>query len=400
VSESTIRKRTGARRARPRRLLPRALPALLSIPFLLLAGAGILGGYLHSGQFWWAAVAAVVLPASVIALAVVTGLMILMRRWDWATANAALLCLVMLSMLPFERFGAPPPPEEGDLVIMSFSVARHGETVEGLALDLLELLDEQQPDVVVLQKTAAWRQRETPGMALVADYVQPSLDSLGYLLAIPARLADRRTQLPVLTRPNGPTVLAQREGTLADDLLASRYVRTHFRWNGREAVLYNVHLRGYGAEKPWEEARFPLLQPRDWLPFVRRYRKAFRLRAEEVRLLREQLAAEELPVIVAGDLNVTARNWDYRQLARHRTDAFRAAGRGWGATYRGDLPLVRIDYVLLDQAFEVVSAHVPNVRFSDHRPVVATIRWAGEHNSSVRTGVFSDPNGPNPDPSP
>lgn len=398
VRATTTAARTGGRRAG--RLIAGALPALLSLPVLLMALAGLLGGYLHSGHFWWAAIAAVLLPATVAVLAVLTALLILLRRWRWATLNASVLCVAMLSMLPYERFGVPPAPGADDLVVMSFSVARHGESAEQLGLDLLALLDEQQPDLVVLQKTSAWRQRDRPGLALVADYVQPSLDSLGYLLAIPARLAARRTQLPVLTRSYGPVILAQREGALADDGLASRYVRTHFQWRGREAVLYNVHLRGYGPEKPWEEAHFPLLQPRDWLPFVRRYRKAFRLRAEEVRLLRAQLAAEQLPVIIAGDLNVTARNWDYRQLARNRIDAFRAAGRGWGGTYRGDRPLVRIDYVLLDRAFEVVSAYVPNVQFSTHRPVVATIRWAGEHNAAVRTGVVSVPDGPDPRPLP
>jgi endonuclease/exonuclease/phosphatase (EEP) superfamily protein YafD len=336
-----------------------------------------MGGFLHSGHFWWAAIAAILMPA-ILALLVVAGLvMLLARRRIWAGVNGVLVILMFLLLIPFTLFGSHFEPDDGDLILMTFSVPRFGDTVEGLAEDVFNLLEQEHPDVIVLQETAAWHQLDEPDRPFIADYVQPSLDSLGYVLAIPDRLEGRRTPLPVLTREGGPTVLAQREGSLADDPLASRYLRTHIEWRDREAILYNVHLRGYGAAKPWEEARFPLVRPRDWLPFLRRYRSAFRQRAAEVRDLRGRLDAEELPVVLAGDLNVTPQNWDYRQLSRSRTDAFRAAGRGWGGTYRGDLPLVRIDFVLVDRDFDVVAAHVPKVQFSDHRPVVARIRWRG-----------------------
>lgn len=377
------------------RRLPSLLPALLNAPLLLLVAAGLMAQYLHPGPFWWAAMAAVILPISAAALAVATLALLALRRTRWALLNGVLLLFAIARLAPAGLLASSdvPPAGEDDLVMMTFSVPRYGESAEVLAQDVFDLLASERPHVVALQETSAWRRREAPGTPRIADYVSPALDSLGFVLAIPARLAAARTRLPLLSHSGaGPVVIEQQEGSLAvgePSAEDGRYVRTRVRWRGRDAVVYNVHLRGYGTDKPWEEAEFPLLRPRTLLAYVRRYRNAYRRRAGEVRLLEGHLANEQLPVILAGDLNVTPNNWDYRVLARGRTDAFRTAGRGWGLTYRGNRPLVRIDYVLVDDAFEVVHAHVPEVTFSDHRPVVAHLRWrapAGSNATAPRGG--------------
>lgn len=355
------------------------LAGLVNAGLLALVALGLGGLYLHPGLFWWTAVGAVLLPYAVSLLILVALITLASRQWGWTLANALVALLALVHFIPTERFTSALEPSEDDLVVMTFSVPRFGETAEGLAQDVHDLLAGERPDIVALQKAAAWWHVDEPEAPQIADYIRPAIDSLGYELAIPNRLADRRTSLPILTRgEGGPIVLDQQEGTLGTDANAGRFVRTRMRWRNRDAVLYNVHLRGYGAEKPWEDDSFPLLRPNDWLPFIRRYREAFRLRVDEVRTLRERIDREDLPVIVAGDLNVTSRNWEYRQLARDHVDVFRTVGRGWGGTYRGDLPLVRIDYVLSDTAFTAVKGHVPRVQFSDHRPVVARLRWRFE----------------------
>jgi endonuclease/exonuclease/phosphatase (EEP) superfamily protein YafD len=346
---------------------------------LALTAIGLAAAYLDPYHFWWAAVVAVLLPYLVILVALAVVALLAFRFYGWAAVATLLLLLGAARLAPLERLTHRPAASGPDFVMMTFSVPRFGESAEALANDVFALLESEEPHLVALQEAIAWRRAEAPGTPRIADYVRPALDSLGYLLAIPAQLAEARTPLPVLTRyPDGPFVLSQREGSLGqtrNGLGASRYLRTHLRWQGREAVLYNVHLRGYGVEKPWEAEGFPLMRPKAWLPFVQRYRLAFRLRSVEARDLRDRMDSETLPVILAGDLNVTPDNWDYRLLSRGMTDAFRRGGRGWGGTYRGDRPLVRIDYVLVDPAFEVHTAHVPDVRFSDHRPVVAGLRW-------------------------
>lgn len=346
---------------------------------LALVGLGLAGGHLDPGPFWFAAMAAVALPYATLLLALTALPALLARRWGWVAANALVLVLALARVLPAERLAARPAPGPGDLVLMTFNVPRHGETAEGLARDVYDLVRAEEPDLVALQGPTTWRVAGRTRTAAVADYVRPILDSLGFALSVPADLPRGGLPQPVLTRRESglEAVETARTSSLGEHVhgRASLYVRARIAWDGREAVLYNIHLRGFGPEKPWGEEHFPWLRPAEWRPFLRRYRQAYRLRAQEVRALRARVEAEELPVILAGDFNATPYNWEFRQLARGRIDAFRARGRGWGGTYRSDLPLVRIDHVLADPAFEVVAAHVPDVRFSDHRPLVVRLRW-------------------------
>ncbi len=342
-----------------------------------LIGLGYAAVHIDPRTFWWGELVAVALPALALLLLVLTVVPAAAGRWRWVAVHAVVLVVLALRLVPFERLGPGPAHTAGDLVVMTMNVPRFGPSAEQLAADVVGLLDAEEPALVGLQETVARYGDRPPYRPEIASYVRPAVDTLGYLLAIPP---EWQTHQPLLVRadaPGGLDVLEQSQESFAagaEDRGASKYVRTRFRWNGREAVHYNLHLRYFGEEKPWE-ADVRLFQPATWLPFVRRYREAYRLRAAEVEQIARVIDADTLPVIVSGDFNATANNWGYHQLAEGRHDAFRIAGSGWGGTYRGDVPVVRIDHVLVDPAFEVAGAHVPAVTFSDHRPLVVRLRW-------------------------
>jgi endonuclease/exonuclease/phosphatase family metal-dependent hydrolase len=249
---------------------------------------------------------------------------------------------------------------------------------------MVALIEDEQPDLLGIQEAwveAAGRNRPTRR----AVHLRAVADRLAYHLSVPtisSSLAawDRNsTGVPLLIREGDVEVLEQTAVPLGgvDDLEASMAIRTHFRWQGREAVVYNVHLRSFGDEKPWQDRR-SLFAVQTWIPYLRQYRTVFRERADETDQLAEQIDAETLPVLIIGDFNSTADNWTYRRLRGDRIDAFRVAGAGNGHTYRSDKPLVRIAFVIVDRAWEVTMAEVPFVAFSDHRPVVARLRWRAE----------------------
>lgn len=88
------------------------------------------------------------------------------------------------------------------------------------------------------------------------------------------------------------------------------------------------------------------------------------------------------PVIVMGDFNDRPIPIVNRKLRQHFTDAFTAAGKRWGPTFKfGPFPL-RLDHIYLSRGIRVVECHVRNDRLarvaSDHRPVIATVEvsWA------------------------
>ncbi len=350
--------------------------ALVDGLVLGLAAAGWAAAHIDPRTFWWPALAAVGLPFIALALVVLAVALVMWKRWGWAGLHGVVLVVLALRLVPVERLEARPEPAPDDLTLMTLNAPRYGASAERLTAAVSDLLATERPGLVALQEAGAEHARRPPYRPVIASYVQPAVDSMGYRLAIPP---DWETELPLLVRleaPGGFAVLEQTQHVFAsgpEDEGASRYVRTHFRWQEREGVHYNLHLRSFGEEKPWDAVRF--LELGTWLPFLRQYRSAYQRRAAEVEQIVARVEAETLPVLLSGDFNATPDNWTYRQLAQGRTDAFRVAGSGWGGTYRADRPLVRIDFVLADPAWEVVTAHVPAVEFSDHRPVVARLRW-------------------------
>jgi hypothetical protein len=261
---------------------------------------------------------------------------------------------------------------------MTFNVPRFGDSAERLEADVADLLRTERPDLAVLQEVGAWREA-SPQRVHPAGYLRTALDSSRYRMRM-AGTATLTTQ-PLLIRHEvaaaGFQVIEDEIRPLelfAGDEDGWEVVRTRFRWQDREGVLYNVHLRTFGDAKPWEE-NFELLQPSFWVRYLRQYRTAVQRRAAEAEQIRAWIEEETLPVLVVGDFNATSDNWSYYQLARGKRDAFAMAGVGWGGTYHATRPLFRIDFVLHSSAFSTVEAYVPEAAFSDHRPLVVRLRW-------------------------
>jgi vancomycin resistance protein VanJ len=85
--------------------------------------------------------------------------------------------------------------------------------------------------------------------------------------------------------------------------------------------------------------------------------------------------ATQMPVILAGDFNMTEISDDYDRIRETFDDAYRDVGSGMGFTYtiRGRLPVARIDYVFYTSQFRVISADVLSDRgSSDHYPLLVT----------------------------
>jgi endonuclease/exonuclease/phosphatase (EEP) superfamily protein YafD len=352
----------------------------LELPLLVSVAAGLAAGVLHPATFWWAQLCAAFLPYLALMLAATAAGSLLARRWGWFALHGLLLALVLLRMLP-PRGHDPAPPEPDDLVVMTFNVPQYGPSAEALRDSMIALVRARQPAILAMQE--AWvRGPLGSEPERLADHLEGVDAVLPYDVVVGLRSG--QTTVPVMIRDGAVEIVEA--GIIGPDVRRrageSDELRVRFRWRGREAVLYNLHLRSYGAAKPWRDPRLDVLAPRTWLPYLRQYRDAVRARAREVERLAEHIDRETLPVIVAGDFNEGPFTWAYRRLSRvrdggRRTDAFHAAGRGDGRTYHGRRPVVRIDFVLADPAFEVVDAYVPASTFSDHRPVVVRLRWAG-----------------------
>ncbi len=351
----------------------RTVVLLLDGGLLILFLVGYLARYGHPRYAWWAELIAIALPLLSLLLVGTTILVALTRRWKLLAVHLVLIVLAAIRFVSFER-GAVPAPE--DLTLMTFNTSRGGGTradVQGRAITAL--VRAQAPDLVAFQE-AYIQYHPTLPMVRPGQVLAGLIDSLGYRTIGPGGGQQATyTPQPVLGRlqmlEQTQTVLSRH----AENAPTARVLRTRFRWQGREAVHYNLHLRSFGDDKPWEDQQRDPFTLGFWKTYLRQYRDAYLVRAREIEQIRAMLAQETLPLIVSGDFNSTPHNSAFYGLADGLQDAFGVAGRGWGATYHVDWPVARIDHVLVGPEWKVVSTHVAEPAASDHLPLVVRLRW-------------------------
>ena len=106
------------------------------------------------------------------------------------------------------------------------------------------------------------------------------------------------------------------------------------------------------------------------LSILRRLKRAFVKRANQVAVLHDSIQHSPYPVIVCGDFNDTPSSYAVHILSDDLTDAFRESGRGIGKTYSGIFPSFRIDYIFHDRRLK--SWDYDTYRdepLSDHYPI-------------------------------
>lgn len=150
-----------------------------------------------------------------------------------------------------------------------------------------------------------------------------------------------------------------------------RLLRAELDVNGARLMVYNAHPSSPGSTR-MDTTR----------------------RSADITFMLEQMAQTTMPVLLVGDMNSEPWSDDYARITAAYGDAFAAAGTGTGFTYpdysqpqarvNARFPtftplLVRLDYIFYGDAFAPLAAEVGSSSGgSDHLPVVATFRLAGQ----------------------
>lgn len=107
--------------------------------------------------------------------------------------------------------------------------------------------------------------------------------------------------------------------------------------------------------------------------------KSYKKRAKQVDLVRTAISESPYPVIVCGDFNDTPVSYTYSEISRGLKDAFLESGTGFGFTYAGKIPMLRIDYIFHDESLKSSNFKVvKGKKLSDHYPIECTFEFGGE----------------------
>ncbi|GAB1450649.1 endonuclease/exonuclease/phosphatase family protein [Draconibacterium sp.] len=255
--------------------------------------------------------------------------------------------------------------EKSGIKIISYNVHNfegNGSTKQKESADeILEYLNEKNADIICLQES---RLRKN-NIFNVSQAVK-NLKSINHYHY--ARTSETYGQLTFTRFPiiNMGEIRYEKSTNMAiytDVIIESDTVR-----------IFNVHLQSYRIDpRKYAIIDSPTIDEKKDLTEIReigsKLKRAFQIRAEQVREIKKIIDETPYPVIICGDFNDTPVSYSYQQLRGDFNDAFIESGRGFGRTYIGKLPSFRIDNIFYSDFFESFNFKADNFRASDHLPV-------------------------------
>ena len=281
----------------------------------------------------------------------IMGVSIIKKRWF--TIISAIACIILISWLHIKYFSPKPiniTNSQPRLKILSHNLSWY----KTQSPTLFKLIQKQQPDLIFLQEIVKKNTKRT-FPSLKADYpYQIGTPPVGILSKYPIVSSE------ILHLAGHPETQQ----------------RAIIKFNEQEVVIYNMQATG-----PW-------LKISKNLDFIRIPVYKYDKRSPEIQDLVQRVGRETLPVIVAGDFNMTDETQDYDRVQKVMQDSFRKSGWGFGFTWpqgwelkflvkrsnwRLNYPVFRIDYIWYSKHWGAKSSSVLEATESDHLPIAAEL---------------------------
>lgn len=136
--------------------------------------------------------------------------------------------------------------------------------------------------------------------------------------------------------------------------------------------IYNVHLQSMSIE---ERVLFDENNDEEGLKHkfkdtFKRLLEGFEARAIQTNKIIESIESSNYPVVVCADLNDLPYSYSYLMLKNKLQNSFEEKGFGWGSTYNGKIPFLRIDNQFASKELRVLNFNVnKDMEHSDHFPI-------------------------------
>ena len=227
---------------------------------------------------------------------------------------------------------------------------------------VFSFLADQDADIICLQEV------QTPSADRLKEYLDGKMK--GY-----------KAEYYLFPTPNGAfgnvtlsRLTAKGKGVIKFDGSANLAIYSDYEHAGKAFRVYNCHFESYNISM---SGLMRALAQRD-APVISetgdKVRRSIKRRPVQVDKVFSHI--EECPVetFVCGDFNDNPMSYTYYRMTRGRKDTFVEAGHGFGATYAGLWPMLRIDYILAPESFSPQIHRTPRLTHSDHYPVIAELK--------------------------
>jgi endonuclease/exonuclease/phosphatase family metal-dependent hydrolase len=256
---------------------------------------------------------------------------------------------------PFYGFDKTEPYQEtaSDLKIMSYNV--WGFNINGwvkkpsIGDSIVQFIREQDPDILCVQEHSRIRNKQ--------------LQQYPFRSETPA--IERRVNQAIFSKY--PIVSS---GSLDLPTTYNNIIYADVVFQEDTIRVYNIHLQSFSIVPSTDNFTDGEKSEKTYKRLVETFSKQL----EQAEIFRNHLNESPYINMVCGDFNNTQFSNIYKIVKGDLQDSFLEKGEGFGRTY--DLwkfPL-RIDYILADENFEVLSHQNFDQHLSDHYPVMATLR--------------------------
>lgn len=349
--------------------------ALLSTIAILTISLVILGGSL-SPESWWIP-AFVILGAPIVYCLNILVLIYWILRWDLVGIFSVGIFMAIAiwglgAFVQVRVWKSYKNDERRDLKVLSYNI--HSLNIAGVPYgqslnNIVSFVKSEDPDVICFQEFQSLTNDTTgvivnafaqwPYFASLFGQENPSLGSGSVIFS---------------KYPISPCNSVINEGTTGGVLGVDLYA------DGDTVRLYNCHLQTTAYNQVNQEQPLGQVLAQDDAASKFRLtasvmRGNFVLRAAQADSLALLTAHSPYPLVVVGDLNSVPLSYTYKTVRGDLSDAFRDRGEGYGYTYRPMKGILRIDYAFYDDYhYECSDYRSPNLEYSDHNPVIVTLK--------------------------
>lgn len=340
---------------------------ILNILAITALAISYLSVYIPPDKFWVSSFFGLAFPFFVVANILFIGF------WIFFKSKFLFLSLVVVLVgwgfiNRYVQFGGRNTEKEGIKVIsynvQNFPGKKEADQKES-ANKILEFLDEKNADIICLQEIKLRKKR----IFNIADAVDRLKSIKHYHYASNGATFGLATftSYPIIKMGEIRYQNSPNMAIFTDVLIGADTVR-----------IFNVHLQSYNIDpRKYDIIDSPGIDEKKDIREIRaiggKLKKAFKIRAGQVREIRDVIDETPYPVIICGDFNDTPVSYTYQVLRGDFNDAFVESGKGFVRTYIGKLPSYRIDHIFYSDAFESYNFNSENFRASDHLPVTCLL---------------------------
>lgn len=294
------------------------------------------------------------------------------KGWVWLPILAILPGVFTIGKY-FELPGPSGIGQQKPLKVMSWNVknfdlynwASNTETKD----KMMEVIAEQDPDILVLQE---FYTDITPNFNNLRTLKKryPYVQLRRKLSGLNPKYWGQATfsKYPIINTRTIRFANTQHNMCLIGDVVLPDDTITVFNLHLQSIYLDNEDYEGMEAVNHGQWESLPVRQ------ILSKLSIAFVKRAHQVDSIRGYVNVNSHPMLICGDFNDTPNSYAYRVLSGGHKDAFLESGFGFGRTYNGPIPAIRIDHILYSPGIKSGSFEVLGIEpYSDHQPLVTEV---------------------------